>query len=164
MFDLTDYQSYQDYFAAIAVAHVDISGFLFGDDGVPNNEIKAWTRGQKKLWLEPYAPTQVIGPNVDNMIKQKAGVLMIAGPVGDNKFSTAQDLFKACEIIVEQIIAKIDGDYRDGKLLTAFTSYKYGQAEHTFSATKLVGCRFDFTFQDPTGFVYDENKWAWPDN
>jgi hypothetical protein len=159
VFDLTDFQSYQDYFAAIAAGHVDISGYLFGDEGVPNNDLKAWPRNQKKLWLEPYAPTQVIGPNVDNMIKQKAGVLMVGGPVADNKFSTSQQLFKACEIIVEQIIAKMDLDLRAGTLLTSFASLKYGQAEHAFSATRLVGCRLDFTFQDPSGFVYDENKW-----
>lgn len=160
MYDLTDFQSYQDYFKAIAEAHINLGAgtFLFGDDDVAVNEGKVW-KG-KKLWLEPYQPVTITDQRSDNYLQEKKGSLWVGGPTTSNKFQARFDMFKDCEIIVKDIIAKMLKDRSEELLITQLTSYKFGMGEFTFSASNMPGCRFDFMFVDPTGFEYDEDKWT----
>ncbi|HMG90757.1 MAG TPA: hypothetical protein VK589_11880 [Chryseolinea sp.] len=160
MYDLTDFQSYQDYFKAIAESHVALGegSFLFGDDQVAVNEGKVW-KG-KKLWLEPYQPVTLNDQLSDNYLQEKKGSLWIGGAPPNTKFQARFDFFKDCEVIVTDIISKMLKDRSEELLITRLTSYKFGMGELTFSATSMVGCRFDFSFQDPSGFAYDEDKWT----
>lgn len=167
MYDLTDFQSYQDYFRLIAEGNADDDiqhhialgpkTFLFGDDDVAVNEGKVW-KG-KKLWLEPYQPVTITDQLSDNYLAEKKGSLWVGGAPPTQKFQARFDLYKECEVIVKDIIAKMLKDRSEELLITRLTSYKFGMGELTFSATNLVGCRFDFTFYDPSGFEFDEDKW-----
>jgi hypothetical protein len=159
MYDLTDFQSYQDYFKDIATKHVALgaNAFLFGDGDVAINEGKVW-KG-KKLWLEPYQPVTIADQMSDNYLQQKVGSLWVGGAPVSNKFSERHSFFSECENIVKDIIAKMLKDRGEELLITRLTSYKFGMGELNFSATELIGCRFDFTFTDPSGFEYDDAKW-----
>jgi hypothetical protein len=157
MYELTDFNSYQGYFRLISEQHKGVDGFLFGDDDVAINEGRVW-KG-KKLWLEPWQPVKISDPLSDNYLKDKKGSLWIGGPVAGLKFQQRLDFYGECESIVEDIISRMLMDRTEELLITRLTSYTYGMGEFMFSSTKMLGCRFDFTFQDPSGFSYDESKW-----
>lgn len=159
MYDLTDFQSYQDYFKAIAQSHVGFvdDGFIFGDDDATVNEGTRWKN--KKLWLEPYQPVTITDQQSDNYLIEKKGSLWVGGAPSSDKFEEKHAFFKECEDIVRDIIAKMLRDRTDEVLITRLTSYKFGMGQFNFGASNLVGCRFDFTFWDPSGFAYDTNKW-----
>jgi len=159
MYDLTDFQSYQDYFKAIAESHISLGAgtYLFGDDDVATNEGKVW-KG-KKLWLEPYQPATIQDQLSDNYLQEKKGSLWIGGAPASQKFQARFDFFKECEIIVKDVISKMLKDRSEELLITRLTSYRFGMGEFNFSATNMVGCRLDFSFLDPSGFPYDVDKW-----
>lgn len=157
MYNLTDFQSYQDYFKAIAESHVDINSFLFGDDDVAVNKGRSWTG--KALWLEPWQPVKITDQLSDNYLQEKKGSIWVGGSPGTDKFQARLDYYETTEVIVKDIIARMLKDRNEELLITRLTSYSYGMGEFTFSSTKMIGCRFDFTFQDPSGFEYDESKW-----
>jgi len=159
MYDLTDFESYQLYFKTLAELHKDLGAgaFLFGDDGAATNEGKVW-KG-KRLWLEPYQPVVITDQLSDNYLKEKKGSLWIGGSPANQKFDTRFSYFRACESIVEDIVSRMLQDRSNEKLITRLTTYKYGMGEFEFSATPLIGCRLDFTFNDPNGFEFDADKW-----
>jgi hypothetical protein len=157
MYDLTDFQSYQDYFEAIATSHIAMDGFMFGDEDIAINKGRVW-KG-KQLWLEPWQPVKINDQKSDNYLKEKKGSLWVGGAPPSAKFQDRLDYFRACEIIVEDIIAKMLKDRTEELLITQLTTYTYGMGEFTFSSTPMMGCRFDFIYQDPSGFPYDETKW-----
>jgi hypothetical protein len=162
MFDLTDFQSYQDYFSAIATNHKQINGFLFGDDDIANNAAKSWPSKTKKLWLEPWPPVETIDNQSDNKLLRKKGALWVGGSPPSQTFQAREDHYKACEIIVKDIISKLEKDNTEFNLLIEGASYKFGKATYEVSATKLLGCRLDFSFLDPSGFPYIEENWNNP--
>jgi hypothetical protein len=156
----TDFTSYQQYFEAIANAHIALDTaqpFVFGDADVVQNEIKHWTG--KKLWLEPHDPANVIDNFSDNVQAEKKGTLFVCGAVGSAKFSDEYAYFQTCEVIVLDILALIRKRYIDFQSQFKIQSYKYGHAEFMFGSTKLVGCRLDFTYMDPTGLTFYPEKW-----
>jgi hypothetical protein len=157
MYLLTDFQSYQDYFEAIANSHIDIEGFMFGDEDIAINKGRAW-KG-KQLWLEPWQPVKIVDQLSDNYLQEKTGTLWLGGSPPSAKFQDRLDYYGACEAIVKDIIARMLKDRNEELLITRITTYRYGMGEFTFSSTPMVGCRFDFTFHDPSGFEYNENKW-----
>lgn len=157
-YELHDFQSYQDYFNEIADSHNEIAGFIFGDLDIVNNESRAWK--DKKLWLEPYPPVTIIDSLSDNFLHNKQGSLWVGGAPPSGKFSDIYAWFKSCENIIKDIIAKILQDRYQEKLITRLSSFKYGMGEYTVGATRMVGCRLDFTFTDPTGLEYNEDKWT----
>lgn len=158
-YSLTDFDSYQAYFLALATAHKQLGAknFLFGENDVAANEGKAW-KGNK-LWLEPWQPVRIQDQLSDNYLKEKKGSLWVGGAPASLKFSDRYKQFKDCEIIVEDIISKMLKDRGEELLITRLTSYSYGMAEFSFSATMMVGCRLDFTFLDPEGFAYVADNW-----
>lgn len=159
MYDLTDFQSYQDYFRAIAQSHIGFvdDGFIFGDDEVTVNEGTVWRN--KKLWLEPYQPVTITDQLSDNYLQEKKGSLWVGGSPPSQKFEDKYAFYMECEVIVKDIIARMLQDRYEEKLITRLTSYRFGMGQFNFGASNLVGCRFDFTFHDPSGFEYDTAKW-----
>lgn len=161
MFDfLTDQTAYRTYFQGIATAHVEIDGFLYGDMDVQHNEIRTW-KGTK-LWLEEPNRIKPIGPNIDNLLKEKRCSLWIGGVPPSAKYSDVHAYYLACEKIVEDIIARVLRDRQNQDLVTEVQSYEYGRADYNLS-TEMVGCRWDFSYMDPTGYAYNTLKWEDPE-
>lgn len=155
-YDLTDFQSYQDYFEAIATAHKNIDSFSFGDQDVLNNEISGWNG--KKLWLWPYGEVKTEENANDNYLDRVQGSLFVGGAAGSAKFSDEYAYFLACEQIVKEIRNRVLKDMIDGKVITRLNGWARAQVEINMS-TKLIGCELRFFYHDPSGFTYDENKW-----
>lgn len=161
MINLSNYQSYQTYFKAIAEDHKDLDAakpYLHGDDDVASNESRTWSG--KKLWLEPPQTGQVLdNPHADNLLLQRPCRFVIAGAAGSSKFQDEYDFFKVCEGIVIDVIGKIRKDYTEGKVVFDFASIRLGMVELQLGSTKLIGCQMDFTYKDPSGFPYTGSKW-----
>lgn len=163
MIELGNFQQYQTYFSAIASDHKELDAtnpYLFGDEEVGNNKIRSWGTG-KKLWLEPPQPARMLDGNSDNLQLERPSSLTICGAAGSKKFQDEYDFYKECEGIVIDIIARMRKDYSDStlKVLIDFPSMRLNWVELTLGGTKLIGCRLDFSFRDPSGFPYTEAKW-----
>src|SRR5687768_14489982 len=103
MYDLTDFESYKTYFEGLANAHTLIDGFMFGDQEVQNNEVRAW-RG-KKLWLWPYGIVRIEDALSDNYLKRKEGSLFVGGVAPSAKYDDENAWVQACEQICESIVS-----------------------------------------------------------
>lgn len=160
---LEDEESYKAYFLAIATAHKKLgaTAFIYGDEKAFQNEGKSM-KGDK-LWLEEPEPAGVTDSNSDNYLKEKKGALFICGATS-GKFSDEQTQYAKCAEIVEDIISKMIQDYDSFAILIKKGSIKYGRAEYLMpSATKMIGCRLDFTYTDPSGFPYVAENWNIPE-
>lgn len=160
MFDLADYQSYQDYFSLLATQHKQIDcpePFLFGDTDVQSNEVKNW-KG-KKLWLWPYGVVRISDNTSDNYLRRKEGVLFVGGAVESKKFVNEHAHFKICEKIVADIISRMLFDRSENKLVTKLDGWSYQQSELITGSSKLIGCEFRFWFYEPGGFEYNVTQW-----
>ena len=153
---LTDNDAYENYFRALATQHKEIDGFLYGDEDVQLNATRAW-KGIK-LWLEEPNRARPVGPNTDNLLKDKRCSLWVGGSPPSSKYADVQAYYNKCEKIVEDIIARVLRDRQNQDLVSEITSYEYGMARYTLS-TELVGCRWDFSYLDPTGYPYKEENW-----
>lgn len=160
MFDLTDIDSFKAYFSGIADNLIALEGFIFGDDQVALNSAKSW-KGIR-LWLDPNPSASVQDNLSDNFLQQRQGALWIGGPVIGNSFESRDNLYKQSEAIVKDVISKMLKDKSEFVLLTGFSSYKFGRADYELGSSKMVGCRLEFTYTDPSGFAYDESKWTNP--
>lgn len=156
MYDLTDLQSYQDYFELLATQHKLIDNFAYGDQDVQNNEIRHW-KG-RRLWLWPYGPVRVEDNRSDNYMKHKEGSLFVGGVASSAKFSDENDYLKVCERICEDLISRILKDRGEGLLVTILNGYSYERVVLQHSS-KIIGVELRFNFYDPTGFEYDETQW-----
>ncbi len=157
MYDLTDFQSYQDYFTTIAQKHKSINGnYSFGDQDVMNNEVRTWAG--TKLWLWPYGEVKTEENSNDNNLDRVSGSLFIGGAAGSTKFADEYSYFLRCEQIVKDIRNKVLFDLNAGTVLTRLSGWTRQQVEINMS-TKLIGCELRFFYNDPTGFEYDPNKW-----
>jgi hypothetical protein len=155
---LRTFNDYKAYFQAIATKHKDITApMLFGDSDVAANEVKHW-RG-KKLWLEPYEPGTVIDRKSDNLLTEFPCSLFVGGCAPSGKFQDEDDWYHECEAIIRQIIAYMRKDYVQFSAHFEFGKLKFGKAEMILGSTKIIGCRLDFPYIDPTGFHYDASKW-----
>ncbi len=157
MFDfITDPATYKTYFETIATEHVDIDGFIYGDDDVQKNEIRTWDG--IKLWLEDPSRIKPIGPNIDNLLKEKRCSLWVGGSPPSASFEDIQTFYNQCQTIIEDIISRVLRDRQNQDLVTEVTSYEYGRADYNLS-TQMVGCRWDFSYHDPSGYPFNEDKW-----
>lgn len=160
MIQLTNFQSYQNYFDAIANDHKDLDAdtpYLFGDQDVANNMARNW-KG-KKLWLNPPEPGQLQDQRSDNLQLRKPCSIFVGGNAGSTKFQDEYNYYKACEAIVIDIVSKLRKDYVEGTVVFDFASVRIGWAEQMLGATKFTFCRMDFSYNDPTGFAYTAAKW-----
>lgn len=157
MFDLTDFQSYQDYFLAIATKHKVIAGnYSFGDQDVVNNQVRTW-KGIK-LWLWPYGEVKTEENSNDNYLDRVPGSLFIGGAAGTTDFAGEYAFFLQCEQIVKEIRNRMLQDMANGLILTRLNGWSRDKVEIHMS-TKMIGCELRFFFHDPTGFEYDDTKW-----
>lgn len=160
MIELSDNQQYQDYFEAIANAHVGLDPtkpFLYGDLEVGMNEARHWAT--KKLWLDPPEIGQMLDQGADNLMMQWPCSLFVGGAAGSGKFADEDNYYRACLQIVRDIIGRIRRDYIAHEVVFDFSSIRLGRAEMMLGSTKIIGCRMEFSYKDPTTFPFDEAKW-----
>lgn len=156
MYNLTDFQSYQDYFEALATEHKLISSFTYGDQDVQNNEIRTWTG--RKLWLWPYGAVRIEDNRSDNYLQRKEGSLFIGGSAGSAKFADEDDYQKVNEQICKDIVSRMLKDRAEALLVTPINGFTYEKLVIQQSS-RILGCELRFFFIDPTGFEYDATQW-----
>lgn len=160
MIVLSNFQSLQNYFKAIAEDHKELDAtepYLFGDNDVAQNKSKSW-KG-KKLWLSVPDIAQLEDLKSDNLQLREPCTLYIGGAAGSIKFQEEYDYYKACKAIMVDVVSKIRKDYTEGNLVFDFATVRIGWAEMMMGATKFTFCRMDFSYKDPSGFPYVEAKW-----
>ncbi len=157
---LADFNTYKSYFLALANSHVDITNFVFADEGQMNSIIRSAKLG-KVMWLDPYDQVQLLDSISDNFIEQYPAAFTIAS-AKPAKFTDQDTLYQECEAIVKDIVARMLMDYQSDPqvLVTQLSSYKFAPAEATFGATPLYGCRLEFTFTAPAALTYNPAKWT----
>lgn len=156
-FNLTNYDSYKTYFMGLASSHKSIDGFLYGDRDIAANEGRSWEG--LKLWLWPYESVRVQDDRSDNYLKRKQGTLWVGGAAHSASFEDEQNYFRNCEMIVEDIISRILKDANEFLLVTRIQEYSYQQADLLIGSTNYIGCELRFFYLDPTGFIYDNDRW-----
>jgi hypothetical protein len=160
MYDLTDFDSYKEYFELISEEHLQIDGFAYGDQDVQNNEIRTW-KG-KRLWLWPYGPVRIEDNRSDNYLQRKEGSLFIGGAAPSAKYEDEDVFLNDCEAIVKSLISRILKDLYEQKIVTRLNGYSFERVVLTGS-TRMIGCELKFFFYDPSGFEYDESQWLQPE-
>lgn len=163
MIELGNFQQYQTYFSTIAADHKELDAadpYLFGDEEVGSNKIRSWGTG-KKLWLEPPQPARLLDGNSDNLLLDRPSAFTICGAAGSKLFADEYNYYKACEAIVIDVIARMRKDYSAAtlKVVIDWPASRLNWVELTLGGTKLIGCRLDFSYRDPSGFPYTEAKW-----
>ena len=79
MLDLTDEQSYKDYFQNVATSHVDITGFKFGDEEELAVAAKTGLDSMV-LWADRTRPVEMIDNRSDNFLANRTSTIMVMGP------------------------------------------------------------------------------------
>ena len=160
MIILSDFQSLQDYFKAIAEDHKELDTtepYLFGDNDVAQNKVKTWNG--KKLWLSVPDIAQLEDLKSDNLLLREPCTMYIGGAAGTVPFQKEYDYYKECKSLMVDVVSHIRKDYDAGNLVFDFSSIRMGWAEMMMGATKFTFCRMDFSYKDATGFVYNPLKW-----
>lgn len=163
---LTNLSTFKAYFQNIATQHVDIGGFKWGDKDVLKNDNRS-NMPNSILWVVPYDNVKYQGENVDNMMKVKMAHISYFMPAVGTLYSVEESDFDFCELLIEQILARIHRDkkgYQDGadwKLLaTVLGSYTSGPVETTIGSTPYRGWELKIELMENTRMVFDANKWT----
>ncbi len=157
-FDLTDPDSYQEYFLDICTRNKKLgeNQFLFGDIEVGQNEASVW-KG-KKMWVWPTMRGKLT--DFDNYFLKRDGSVWIGGAPKSKKFSDEQDCYNESEAIAKQVLSKMIKDKTQDKITTDFTSYILQRSDMMLGATKFIGCEIVFTWNDPGGLEYSDDDWT----
>ena len=156
-----DYQSFKDYFSAIAASHVDIKGFVEGE--MP--EFEAWLKHHDDLpvlYLSPYNPIAMQQAWSDKQMGQIECALYLYAKAATEKYSDRNTTYKALEVIIRDILGKFIMDNTEGTVVTNMAGVKFGEVnlrEGIVGANTFVGLRLDFAFFIPLRLIYNEAKW-----
>lgn len=152
---ITDLDSYQTYFSALAASHVDIKKFYHGDIdkliGAMKSDIE-----YPALWLDPYE-VGIQDKLSDNFMGKCRGSLVIIKKP-DDTVGSEDAAEQVAETIVKDIISKMLQDYDAGEIMTQFSEFRYSTIDPQFS-DRVRGVRLEFTFYIQLGLTYNANKW-----
>lgn len=162
---LSNLASFKAYFESIALSHVDIGGFKWGDADVVRNDNRS-NITPSFLLSGPYDNVRYAAAHNDNTLKIKQAVVQYLKARDSEKFSDEQADLEFCEGVIEQIIAKIDRDKR-GSLVGAewemivanISSITTGPIEKTIGSTRYIGWEMKIDILENTHLAYDANKW-----
>lgn len=160
---LTNLAAYKAYFSAVAVSHVDIDGFKWGDEDIVRNDNRS-DLPEKFLWAMPYDNAKYGDRLSDNIQKTKiARVAYMIIPVSE-KFPDEDIAFETCEDVIEQILAKILVDKRGSgdplsMLVTDVNSWSSGPVQKVIGSTRYIGWELTISFMDNTNLAYNAAKW-----
>lgn len=162
--NLTNLASFRAYFLTIATAHVDISGFKWGDADV----IRTANRSDitpSFLWAQRYDNVRYSG-NADNTLKTKQARIAYMKVRESEKFVDEDADFEFCEGVIESILAKLMVDKRgalvDGEwemIVMNIASINTGPVEKTLGSTRYIGWEMRVDVMDSSNLAYDANKW-----
>lgn len=157
MLNLTDEQSYKNYFQTVATSHVDITGYKFGDEEELAVSAKTGL-SSIVLWADRHRPVELMDNRSDNYLGNRTATIMIMG-VDPELHADQQALYTQCEGIVRDIMSKLLRDYNAGDLACQFSKFKFGEGEVELGSTRYRGCRLDITWLSPIDLSYNNNKW-----
>lgn len=156
--DLTNLQEYHDYFESLAGSHISINSFLYGDEAMLMEASRS-SLILPVLWLEPYQPATIIDNLSDNEMDRIQGTLAIYTVPDSELHADEFTKVMACEGIIKDILSRMKKDHQDGTIYNQIGGAQYGRSLDIMGASKLVGCRLDFTFLRPARLVYNSANW-----
>lgn len=156
-FQLSDFETYRDYFQDLATRSKDLNGaFIHGDIELVQEEVGSWEG--IKLWAWPAVKGRLRDANSDNYLLNREGMIWIGGPAPEGH--AQQDAYYYnCELIMKKIVAKMMQDKRDALIEVEFDNNAFDRAETYAGSTLLTGCQYTFTIIDPNGFEYNQDDW-----
>jgi hypothetical protein len=157
-FDLTDFLAYKAYWQKIAKEHklIGEANYIHGELEVGQSEASDW-KG-KKLWAWPAARGRGNDPG-DNLSLTREGSIWVGGVSDSEKYADEDTFYASCELIMKQILSKINKDQADQLLATQFNSHVVQRSDMDLSGTRFIGCELVFTYMDFDGFEYNEDHW-----
>jgi hypothetical protein len=162
---LTTLAVYRAYFTDIATQHIDIDGFKWGDKDVVRTHNRSDITSNF-LWAIPYENVRYSDSGSDNQVKNKRALVSYLEVRDSELFSSEDAQYDACEVIIEQIIARILRDKRGADvagtwtmIATSIGSFATKPIEHTIGSTKYIGWELSIEFIDNTNFAFDAQKW-----
>lgn len=166
--DFRDEQSYKNYFESLAISHVDIAEFTFGDAKVFSNVQKSAKESNAGfvLWLDYYQPIQGAGSH-DNHVGRLTAEWVIMKPASSKQLTNEgkQAIALECEEVAQQVFAKIMHDYQtyEGEEMPNepdWVTMRFGRMEsHTFGSTSYEGTACELTFSIPLKTELNLAKW-----
>ena len=165
-FILSDFEKYKAYFQALATTMASKGSlgapggapFLFGDIEIGQEEAASW-QGMK-LWAWPPTKGRLRDPGSDNFIFGREAEIWIGGPATSEEHAAEDAFYQNCETLVKKLVAKMVMDRRNCLIAVDFNNTTFERADVHVGSTRLIGCRYLFTIQDPDGFEYDEDDWT----
>lgn len=162
---LTNLTTFKAYFEDIAVQHINIGGFKWGDKEVIKNDNRS-NMPDSFLWVIPYTNVRYQGENVDNMTKVKSATIAFWMVAVGTKFEKVEQDFDFCEQLSEEILARINRDRKgsevDGEwtqLATQLGSYTGAPVEMEIGSTPYRGWELKIEFLDNMRMAFDASKW-----
>jgi hypothetical protein len=162
---LTDLASFKAYFESIALSHVDIGGFIWGDSDVIRNNNRS-NVPSSILITGPYDNVRYAAPHNDSKVKIKQATIIYMKPRTSEKFADQHADLEFCEGVIEQIIAKLDLDKRGNlvngaweMIVANIASITTGPVEKTIGSTRYIGWEMKIDIMENTNLAYDASKW-----
>jgi hypothetical protein len=154
---LSDFEKYKAYFQDLATKNKSVAGFLFGDIEIAQEEAGSWEG--LKLWAWPATRGRIGDAGSDNFIFGREGSIMICGPCASELHAEEDSFYQLCESIMKQVVSKMIHDRRNNLISVTFHGNTFDRVETFAGSTKLIGCEYVFTIDDPDGFQFNENDW-----
>lgn len=162
---LNNLASFKAYFESIALSHVDIGSWKWGNVDVLRNDNRS-ELPSRFLWGQYYDNVRYTAVHNDNKLKIKQVRVAFMKVRESEKFSDEDADFEFCEAVIEQIIAKLDID-KQGKLVDGewemivanIASITTGPVEKTIGSTRYIGWELRIDISENTNLAYDASKW-----
>jgi len=162
---LTNLLSYKQYFADIANQHVDILQYKWGSDVVAKNDVRS-AAAKNMLWAVPYDQADYDDNFSDNINKRKTAKVSYLEVRNSEKFADIDEQFEHCEMIIEEIIARILRDksgYQQGAewwmIATEVKGFKTTPVEVTLGSTPWIGYELQMPINDNTNIAFNPQRW-----
>lgn len=157
---LYDWQSLRDYFGLLATEHVNVRDYGAGDPARLMDRAKS-DLSLPVMWLAgPEPPVRVLDNRSDNPIGVMRLTLYVYGQATSEKYSDEDTTYKAMELIVRQVMARMWKEKGEGKVAVDFANWGYGMAEDVIGAVRMVGCRLDLEVMTPLRLTYSADIWV----
>lgn len=162
---LSNLASFKAYFQNIALSHVDIGAFKWGDRDVLRNDNRS-EMPEKFLWAQYYDNVRYTAVHNDNKQKIKQSRVAYMKVRESEKFADEDADFEFCEGVIEQIIAKMDLDKRGAlvngeweMIVANISSITTGPVEKKIGSTVYIGWELRIDISENTNLAYDASKW-----
>ncbi len=162
---ISNLQTYEAYWLAIATAHKEVDGFKFGDKQVVQNDSRS-DMPVRVLWAVPYERSRYTDRFSDNIIKNKTGKVAYLKPSDSELFDDVHKCVQECEAVMEQVLTRVLKDKRgidvEGvwtMVLIDVNGIQGSPIEMMLGSTQYYGWELEIPYMDNTNMAYDADKW-----